>query len=121
MNGVKFDTAGGEITVWVIPDSVKVRVKARRAAVPTWFARVFGITSLAGWCHGGRGGLEQGSGATCVKPIAIPDLWDDTQDAGYPNGNHYYDAGETWLWQNGVDTYAAAHTGGEWSGDGFGQ
>jgi len=120
MNGVKFDTAGGEVTVWVIPDSAKVRVKARRASVPTWFARVFGINSLPVGAIAAAEASKSGSGAACVKPIAIPDLWDDTQDAGFPNGNHYYDPGETWLYQNGVDTYAPAHTGGDGLGTGLG-
>src|SRR6188474_3527754 len=46
MNGVHFDTTAGEVIVKVIPDSVKVRVTARRANVPTWFARVFGLLSV---------------------------------------------------------------------------
>jgi hypothetical protein len=118
MNGVRFDTAT-EITVVIIPDSVKVRVTARRASVPTWFARVFGLDAFP---VGATAAAEASwaTGAKCVKPIAIPDLWDDTQDAGYPNGNHYYDPGETWLWENGVDTYAPAHTGGDGLGTGLG-
>jgi hypothetical protein len=120
MNGVKFDTAGGEVTVWVIPDSQKVRVRARRASVPTWFARVFGLNSLPVGAIAAAEASESGSGAACVKPIAIPDLWDDTQDGGFPNGNHVYDPGETWLYQDGVDTYAAAHTGGDGLGTGLG-
>ncbi len=119
MNGVAFDSLT-EVTVVVIPDSVKVRVTARRALVPTWFARIFGIN---GFPVGAIAAAEASwaTGAKCVKPIAIPDLWDDTQDTGYPNGNHYYDPGETWLFNPGDgDTYLAAHTGGDGLGTGLG-
>src|SRR5262245_46304157 len=45
MMGVKFDSVS-ELTVWVLYDSLKVRAMARRASVPTWFARIFGINAL---------------------------------------------------------------------------
>lgn len=105
MGGVAFDSLT-EVTVTVIPDSVKVRVKARRAAVATWFARIFGINSFP---VGAVAAAEASyaSGAKCVKPIAMPDLWDDIDND--PNGNNLPDVGETWLWTTGTDVYHPAH------------
>lgn len=111
MNGVKFDIS--EITVKVIPDSVKVRVKARRAAVPTWFARIFGINTLP---VGAVAAAEASyaSGAACVKPIVMGDLWDDGDDD--TNNNEIVDGTEQWDWNAADDVYHPAH----WDSDGNG-
>lgn len=112
MNGIKFDV-NSEITVKVIPDSVKVRVKARRAAVPTWFARIFGISALP---VGAVAAAEASyaSGAACVKPLAIPDWWDDGDND--TNGNNLPDGVEAWRWDAGRDVYHPAH----WDSNGDG-
>lgn len=129
MNGVKFDTAS-EVTVWVITDSVKVRVLVRRAAVPTWFARLFGLNQFP---VGARAAAvaSYGGATNCVKPVAISDIWDETNDVGWPagppsppGGNRIPDPGETWLYDpNGSppDSYAPAHDGGvDGAGIGYG-
>ena len=36
-----------EVSVWVNLDSATVRAAVRRADVPTWFARIFGISTVA--------------------------------------------------------------------------
>lgn len=122
MNGVKIDSVA-ELEVWVVYDSVKVRTRVRRASVPTWFARVFGKDALP---VGARAAAvaDYASGTTCVKPIAVPDLWRDAGDlaANGGNDNNRFDPGESWLY-NGAptpDAYSPAHTGGDGLGTGLG-
>jgi hypothetical protein len=93
-------------------------VKVRRAAIGTWFAKIFGINSLPVGAVAAAVASEDGEGAVaCVKPFALPDMWQDTQDL---NGNHLPDAGETWLWNTGVDQYSPANTPSEGLGIGLG-
>lgn len=116
MNGVKFDSTA-EVAVQVIYDSVKVRVTVRRASVPTWFARVFGLNSFP---VGAKAAAvaDFATGTNCVKPLAIADWWDESNDA---NGNHLPDPGEDWLgYTNPPDTYHQAHYAGDGTGTGLG-
>ncbi len=68
-----------EVTVQVITDSAKVRVWVRRAAVQTWFARLFGVATVPIGAHAAAEAHEAGT-AKCVKPFAIPDYWEDPGD-----------------------------------------
>lgn len=118
MTGGLVDSA--EVTVEVIPDSEKVRVWVRRAAVPTWFARVFGIRDVPVGAHSAAEATTAGT-TTCVKPFLIPDFWEENsgQDALHPNQiwdfpedipNKPDSCGETWeCWSYDVsagDRYA---------------
>jgi hypothetical protein len=122
MNGVKFDTTS-EVTVQVIAESVKVRVTVRRAAVPTWFAQIFGINSLP---VGAKAAAvaDYAAGTNCVKPIAIADMWGDGGDLPLNggDGDHYFDAGETWLYAQDPqpDVYQPADSAFDGSGTGYG-
>jgi hypothetical protein len=69
----------GEVTVQVITDSAKVRVWVRRAAVQTWFARIFGVATVPIGAHAAAEASDAGT-AKCVKPFAIPDYWEDPGD-----------------------------------------
>lgn len=88
--GANYMTGGlidpSEVTVQVIPDSEKVRVWVRRAEVPTWFARVFGIRSVPVGAKSAAEATTTGT-TTCVKPFLIPDFWEENsgQDALHPN------------------------------------
>jgi Flp pilus assembly protein TadG len=107
-----------EMTLTVRPDSFKVRVHVGRAAVPTWFARIFNHAAFA---VGARSAAQvSGAGAAkCLQPIVIPDFWNET--ASDPNNNRWPDGGENWQWNpsgGGGDTYAPA--GFDGSGTGLG-
>ncbi len=82
-----------DVTVAVNVDSSTVRAVVRRAGVPTWFARLFGIdavnVSAEATAWAGAAGAAQ-----CVKPFAIPDMWEETTDD--LNGNRIWDEGERW-------------------------
>ena len=117
MTGVKVDTTS-ELTVWVIPDSAKVRVRVRRAAVGVWFAKIFGINSMPVGAKAAAEASTEGGGAACVKPVAFPDLWGDSEDT---DGDGAYSLGENWLWNGDPpDVYHPANYDGEGTGTGLG-
>ena len=106
MRSVPIDTTT-EVTVVVWQDTVQVTVA--RASVATWFARIFGIRSVP---IGARATAEAGQAATatCLAPLAVPDIWFETstgpggQDA---NSDRAWDPTETWAYQPGNgDLYA---------------
>jgi len=85
----------------VILDSSKVRVRvhnisARNTAIPTFFARVFGVrtvdvrTKAAAWAAPVTGIDETRADTKCLLPIALQDQWVDA------NGNGQYDIGENY-------------------------
>lgn len=82
-----------EVSVWVDLDSSTVRAAIRRDGVPTWFARLFGMNAVdigaEAMAWAGAAGAAQ-----CVKPFAVPDMWQETSDD--LNGNRIWDEGEHW-------------------------
>jgi hypothetical protein len=116
VHGVMIDTAS-EVTVE--PDLPNFNVKAswHRAGMGLWFARSFG-TSNVGLTATATAHREATNTAICVKPVAIPDIWDNhahvTGGGGKKggtgsesedlNGNHiwdYNDANHNGLWEEG--------------------
>jgi len=119
VRGVVIDTTTGSGEVTVDVDLVNFNVKAswQRAGMGLWFARTLGNTSegLAATATAHR---EATNTALCVKPVAIPDIWDnkahlsggggkkggggsETEDL---NGNHIWDfndANGNGLWDEG--------------------
>jgi hypothetical protein len=84
--------------------SQTVRVKVRRAGVGTWFARIFNEDSIP-VAAGATAAVIQSGGASCVRPLMIPDLWSDpSQD---PNSTGVEDNGEDWTFDPG-DPMAAS-------------
>lgn len=129
MNGVAFDgTTDGvysglnytsaEVTIDLMPDDLppKARVKVRRAAVPTWFAQIFGIKSLPVGAVAAAE-IDWASGTKCVKPIVFPDVWDDQDDD--TDGNKVPSGTENWMYEPG-DIYNPAHYDGDGTGTGLG-
>lgn len=91
-----------EVQVFVITDSMKVRVWVGRDGMPTWFARVLGIDDVDIAAVAAAQAVDAGA-ARCVKPIALPDAWDEvTEDT---NGNRLQDPGEEWTYDPAVDGY----------------
>lgn len=97
-----------EVTVWVDTDSSTVRAAIRREGVPTWFAGLFGIDAVdigaeaTAWA--GNAGAAQ-----CVKPFAVPDLWEETTDDR--NGNRLWDEGEQWKYEPASGDRYAGYSG----------
>jgi hypothetical protein len=126
MTGGRIDSS--EVTVQVLPDSSKVRVWVRRAAVRTWFARMFGVSSTPIGAVAAARALNAAS-SMCVKPFALADFWAEaTQDGngnrlpdqGFGNGNNAT-PGETWTYNSSQgDTYTPADRSGIGTGTGLG-
>jgi Flp pilus assembly protein TadG len=120
VRGVKIDTLGAangstgvttytanEAVVSIFPATYRVRVRIRRAAVTTWFAKVFGKTSIpiAAWA---TAEASSAGGATCVRPFALPDIWRESSASQDVNQNHVWESNEGWQFQPGAgDTYEA--------------
>jgi hypothetical protein len=66
------------VNVEVIRDSSKVRVTIQRAAVSTWFARIFGVNAVPVGSMSAARKAPSGT-AGCLKPFAVPsDAYDPT-------------------------------------------
>jgi hypothetical protein len=92
-------------------------MRVSRAGVSTWFARIFQEDSIRVSGTATAAVIESG-GASCVRPLMIPDLWSDpTQDA---NNTGVEDNGEDWTYDPGQDPYAGfdPHSGGPQTGYG---
>ena len=82
-----------DVTVTVNLDSSTVRAQVRRDGVPTWFARLIGFDAVSVAAEATAWAGEAGA-AQCVKPFAVPDMWEETtQDL---NHNRIWDEGERW-------------------------
>ncbi|NNF11754.1 MAG: hypothetical protein HKN72_00920 [Gemmatimonadetes bacterium] len=110
-NEIRNETiSSDEVTVWVDLDASTVRAAIRRGGVPTWFARLVGIESVDVGAEATAWAGESGA-AQCVKPFAVPDLWEESSDD--LNGNRLWDEGEQWRYDpNSGDRYAGYSGGG---------
>ena len=91
-----------QVTVWVIPDSQKVRVRIEETGLPTWFARVLNLSSLDVAAVSAAMASEGGASSQCLLPFAFPDLWDDMDDDNNP-ANEIPDGGEQWFFETGPE------------------
>lgn len=85
-----------EATVEVLPLLRRVRVKVRKPAVSTWFARVFGVNSAAVSARAAAHATRAPS-TRCVKPFVPPDLWAEMDDDRNKNGE--WDPWEVWEYE----------------------
>ncbi|HSM61499.1 MAG TPA: pilus assembly protein TadG-related protein [Longimicrobiales bacterium] len=103
-----------EVAVSVNVDSATVTVFIRRTGVPTWFARLLGRDEVPIGAQATAQASDAGT-AQCLKPFAVPDMWQETSDDR--NGNQIWDEGERWNFDPGVDRYEGysgpGGTGGE--------
>jgi hypothetical protein len=94
----------GEVHIEVIADSSKVRVTIRRTGLPTWFARLFGVDSMAVSARAAAAVAESGR-TDCVMPWAVVDFWDETNPLEDGNNNDLPDPGESWSYDPVNDRY----------------
>ncbi len=100
VNGNNWTIVSEEATVEIAPDIYRVRVTVRRPLAPTLFARILGINGTPIQAFAAAEATNA-SGAKCVKPLAIADVWEDaTSDT---DGNDFWDTGEEW--EYGADDY----------------
>ncbi|MGD8318837.1 MAG: Tad domain-containing protein, partial [Gemmatimonadota bacterium] len=91
-----------EVTVAVNVDSATVTVGIRRDGVSTWFARLLGETEVPIGAQATAQASDAGT-AQCLKPFAVPDMWDESNDD--TNHNRVWDDNEKWNFDPGQDRY----------------
>jgi hypothetical protein len=108
-----------EVSVWVDLDDATVRASIRREGLSTWFAQLFGVTEVDVGAEATAWAAEAGA-AQCVKPFAVPDLWNETTDD--TNGNRIWDENEQWRYDpsNGDRYDGFSGGGGSSSETGYG-
>lgn len=112
------NTAGGglsdqmaEVRVDVMPTDESVRVTIRRAAIGTWFARIFGRNAMPVSATAVARAFPAGS-ARCIKPFAMPDIWHDAN--GDLDGDRVWDTDdEVWRFGDDPGDYYKKYTGGD--------
>lgn len=94
LQGEAFDA--GDVVVDVLKNVRTVRVKVRKPAVPTWFARLFGVNSAPVAARAAAHATRAPS-SRCVKPFVPPDMWAETSDDLNENGE--WDEWEMWEYE----------------------
>ena len=94
IRNVAIDTS--EVTVQVDAPSRSVYVRIHRAAIPMWFARLFGWSTAPVAASAMARASPTGT-QHCMAPLALPDWWDDPDDDDVVI-NDIPDTGETWTW-----------------------
>jgi len=93
-----------EVTIRVVPESSKVGVAIQRDSVPTLFARTLGMRWVPIGAYAEAEAVSAGA-ARCLKPFAVPDIWQDTN--GDTNLNRIWDENEVWTYGDAPgDVYA---------------
>ena len=108
-----------DVSVWVNTDSTTVRAAVRREGISTWFARMFGVDQVNIGAEATAWAANAGA-AQCLKPFAVPDLWEETSDD--TNGNRIWDQGERWSFdpQSGDRYEPYSGSGSDWNETGYG-
>ncbi len=97
-----------EVSVWVNLDSATVRAAIRRNGLEAWFAKLVGIETVDIGAEATAWAGAAGA-ASCVKPFAVPDLWEERTDD--TNGNRVWDEGESWDYDPGSGDRYDGYTG----------
>jgi hypothetical protein len=69
-----------DVQVQVIVAEEKVRVWVERTGLRTWFAKLAGLDEIAVSAQAAARALDAGT-SRCVKPLAIPDRWEERSSA----------------------------------------
>ena len=101
--------SAGQVTIQVLPAEEKVRVRIGGTS-NTFFARILNRDFVDVAAQAAAETAIGGTQAVCVKPLAIPDRWLDTDD---DDGNRIWDEAESWVFEPpapGLDYYSRAGT-----------
>jgi hypothetical protein len=93
-----------EVTVEVLLAEKKVRVWIQREDLPAWFAGVIGFDGIDVAAVAAAQAVDAGA-ARCLKPIALPDMWEERDTLQDVNRNRIWDPGEEWTYDPSVDEY----------------
>jgi hypothetical protein len=98
LRGVDVDSS--EVTIQIDVNEMLVRVGIFRGGFPTWFARILGIDDVDIGAVAASQAFRAGS-ARCLKPFAVPDMWQEADTAEDLNGNGIWEEDEPWTFQRG--------------------
>jgi len=118
MQGADLVFESREATVRVMPTVFRVRVEIRRAENETWFARMFGKDVMPVRAQAVAEAVNTGT-ARCVKPFAMPDMWDDPTADVNP-ANRVWDEGENWGFGDHANDRYERYTPGSTTATGYG-
>ena len=114
-----------EVTVVVDTSKNMVTASYISPGIPLWFASIFGTKTMAIRALAAAHAEETGF-SSCLKPVGIPDMWDNSKtmskEDAKPYGNNdkmwdskdgTWNAGtvEPWKFDPGIDSYQPASTG----------
>lgn len=97
-----------EVEIRVVPESSLVGVRVQRDSVPTLFARVLGIRHVPIGAYAAAEAVQAGN-ARCLKPFAVPDMWNDAN--GDTNGDRVWDNGESWTFGDDPGDFYSPYSG----------
>ena len=100
LDGTRWIVETAEAVVVIVPDSELVRVIIRRSGIGTFFARIMG-QNFATVSAKAAAEAVRSNGAKCVKPFALPDMWQDFNDDS--DQNRLWEGEEEWTYDSGVD------------------
>jgi hypothetical protein len=92
----------------------RVRVTIARRQIGTWFARMFGVDSVAVSAYAVAEAVDAGA-AKCVRPWAIQDLWHEGDTGQRPGEDDVYDPADPEL-----DQYIPVTEPGQGNATGYG-
>jgi hypothetical protein len=103
-------TTSNQVELNIIPDSQRVRAWVRHANLSTWFAGLIGKPYSSVQAMATAQATQSGI-AKCLKPLALPDIWKETNRSSGRTGqdlnaNGLWDQGEPWSFNPPADTYA---------------
>jgi hypothetical protein len=100
--------AQSEVTVTLLPAQQRVQVLIARASVTTFFARIFGISSVPVSASATAEAAIGGTSVTCLRPFLISDIWYEANRG--PSGQ---DANSNYLWDFGTGNGGGRNNNGE--------
>jgi hypothetical protein len=98
LRGVDVDSS--EVTIQIDVNEMLVRVGINRGGFPTWFARILGIDDVDIGAVAAAQAFRAGT-ARCLKPFAVPDMWQERDPDQDLNGNGLWEPGEPWVFERG--------------------
>jgi hypothetical protein len=94
-----------QVQIVTIPAERRIRVRVEKTDLPTWFGRVLGFDFIPVAATAAAEVTEAGV-ARCLKPFAVPDLWNETNKETQDSivADNIWQEGEPWVFDEG-DTY----------------
>lgn len=107
------------VTVQVLSNERKIRVWITKTGLPTWFAKILGFNQLDVSAMAAARASAAGA-AKCLKPFAVPDVWQEGDTLQDLNKNKVWDPGEPWTFDPDEDYYQKFQPDSMYTSTGYG-